>query len=274
MTVSPIPAASRVPRRGDSSWADVWRYRELLRSLAARNLKVKYQRSALGFVWTLLNPLLTLGVLIAVFTWVVRVPVENYWAFLVSGYFVWSFFLQMLSTASYVMAEHAGLRRSVAFPAEVLVLSATVSRLVEFAVEMAIALAALAVLHHRAIPESFALLPALLVLQVLLALGIVMPLSVLSVYYSDVQHALPVLLMVLFYVSPVFYPADLVPEEIRRFYLLNPIAGVLTLYHQTLFEGRIPSPELLGGVAAVSVTVFLIGHAIFRRHKAILAEIV
>lgn len=268
MTVSAISPRHR------SSWADVWRYRELLRSLAGRNLKVKYQRSALGFVWTLLNPLLTLGVLIAVFTWVVRVPVPSYWAFLVSGYFVWSFFLQMLSTATYVMAEHAGLRRSVAFPAEVLVLSAMVSRLVEFAVEMAIALAALVVLHHRGIPESFALLPVLLVLQVLLALGLVMPLSVLAVYYSDVQHAMPVLLMVLFYASPVFYPASLVPEEIRQLYLMNPIAGILTLYHQTLFEGRIPSLALLGGVAAVSGIIFLIGHAIFRRHQAVLAEIV
>ena len=262
-------------------WAQVWHARELLRSLAARNLKVKYQRSALGFLWTLLNPLLTLTVLGAVFTHVVKIQVPDYWAFLLSGYFVWNYLLQMLSTATYVLAEHAGLRRSVAFPSEVLVLSATASRLIEFAVELALVLTALVAFHHTAdgtaiptvIPASFALLPLLVVLQILLALGLALPLSVFSAFYNDVQHALPVFLMVLFYASPVFYPARLVPPEVRQVYLLNPIAGLLTLYHEVLYEGRFPSLALLGGVTAASVLLFVFGYAVFHRYKAILAEI-
>ncbi len=257
-------------------WGEVWRARELLRSLAARNLKVKYQRSALGFLWTLINPLLTLTVLAAVFTHVVKIPVPDYWAFLLSGYFVWNYLLQMLSTATYVLAEHAGLRRSVAFPSEVLVLGATASRLVEFAIEMALVLTALLAFHHpggSAVPASFSLLPLLVVLLILLALGLALPLSVLSAFYNDVQHALPVFLMVLFYASPVFYPARLVPPGIRRFYLLNPIAGLLTLYHEVLYEGRFPSPALLGGVTAITVLLFVSGYAVFNRYKTILAEI-
>jgi ABC-type polysaccharide/polyol phosphate export permease len=257
-----------------SPWTEVWQARELLRSLAARNLKVKYQRSVLGFFWTLLNPLLTLGVLAAVFTHVVKIKVPDYWAFLLSGYFVWNYLLQMLSTATYVLAEHAGLRRSVAFPSEVLVLSAMASRLVEFVVEMALVLAALLSLHHMALPASFSLLPLLVVLQILLSLGLVMPLAILSVFYNDVQHAMPVVLMVLFYASPVFYPARLVPEGVRRLYLLNPIAGLLTLYHEVLYEGRFPSATLLAGVTGASVLLFFIGYAIFNRYKTILAEIV
>lgn len=273
MTVSSLPRGGASPYRG-SVWSDVWRSRGLLRSLAVRNLKVKYQSSVLGFVWTLLNPLLTLGVLIAVFTHIVKVPVPGYWAFLLSGYFVWSFLLQMLSTGTWVLAEHASLRRSVAFPAEVLVLGSAASRLVEFAVEMALVLVALVVYHHGHVPASFALLPALLVLQVLLALGLVMPLAVLSAFYADVQHALPVLLMVLFYVSPVFYPAKLVPEGVRHLYLLNPVAGLLTLYHQVLWEGRFPPLEQACAIATVAVASFFLGYAIFNRYKAVLAEIV
>lgn len=256
-----------------TSWTEVWRARDLLRSLAARNLKVKYQRSALGFLWTLLNPLLTLAVLTAVFTHVVKVQVPDYWAFLLSGYFVWSYLLQMLSTATYTLAEHAGLRRSVAFPSEVLVLSAAASRLVEFAIELALVLTALLVLHHSTVPASFSLLPLLVVLQVLLALGLALSLSVLAAFYNDVQHALPVFLMVLFYASPVFYPARLVPPGIRQIYLLNPIAGLLTLYQEVLYEGRFPSLTLLGGVTAASVLLFILGYAVFNRYKAILAEI-
>src|SRR5690606_39215226 len=119
---------------------EVWRYRELLRSLVLRNLKAKYQRSLLGFVWTLLNPLLMIGVLVGVFSYIIRIPIERYWAFLISGYFAWSYFSQMLNTSTYILAEHGKLARSVRFPAEVPVLAATLSRLTEFAIELSLML--------------------------------------------------------------------------------------------------------------------------------------
>jgi len=108
----------------------VWRYRELLHSLVVRNLKVKYQRSLLGFVWTLVNPLFTVAVLGVVFSHVVRIPLPHYWAFLLSGYFVWNFMLQTLNTGTYIFAEHSRLTRSVAFPSEILVFGAAGSRLI------------------------------------------------------------------------------------------------------------------------------------------------
>jgi ABC-type polysaccharide/polyol phosphate export permease len=253
---------------------EIWGARELLRSLALRNLKIKYQRSALGFLWTLLNPLLTLTVLITVFSYVVRIRLPHYWAFLLSGYFVWNFLLQMLSSGAYVLAEHAGLRRSVAFPSEVLVLGTLASRLVEFLIELALVVLALVLLLHRGLPASFALLPFLLAIQILLALGLVLPLATLSVFYSDVQHALPVLLMVLFYASPVFYPARLVPAALRQLYFLNPVAGLLTLYQTVLYDGRFPSPVLLFGVAAAALLLAFLGHAIFNRYKDLFAELV
>ena len=254
--------------------ADVWRYRGMLRSLVVRNLKVKYQRSALGFVWTFLNPLLTVGILAAVFSRVVRIPIPDYWAFLVSGYFTWNFMQQMLSTGTYVIAEHTGLRRSVAFPNEVLVLSAAVSRLVEFAIEMAFVLVALVLLHHHGVPASYALVPLLVALQVVLAVGLVLPLATVSVFYSDVQHALPIALMMLFYVSPVFYPTTLVPSAFQAVYYLNPLAGLLTLFHVVLYEGRFPSGALLGGTAAGAAVIFALGYVVFNRYKALFAEVV
>lgn len=253
---------------------ELWRYRELLRSIVIRNLKVKYQRSALGFFWTLLNPLLTLAILITVFSYVVRIPVTHYWAFLLSGYFVWHFIQQTLGAGGYLIAEHAALRRSVAFPSEVLVLGATIARFIEFAVEMSLALLVLVLLHHGGVPGSFALLPVLLVLQLLLALGLVMPVAALAVFYYDLQHALPAVLLALFYVSPVFYPAHMVPEVVQSVYFVNPIAGLLTLYHAVLYEGMLPPAGLLGAVAAAVCTVFLGGYAVFNRFKGVFAEVV
>ena len=97
VTAAAAPALPRASRVGQ-----VWRYRELLRGLIVRNLKVKYQRSVLGFVWTLVNPLMTVAILVVVFSHVVRIALPHYWAFLLSGYFVWNFLLQMLSSGAYV----------------------------------------------------------------------------------------------------------------------------------------------------------------------------
>jgi ABC-type polysaccharide/polyol phosphate export permease len=252
----------------------VWRYRELLDSLVARNLKVKYQRSLLGFVWTLVNPLMTVTILVVVFSHVVRIPVPDYWAFLLSGFFVWNFMLQTLNTGTYIFAEHSRLTRSVAFPSEILVFGAAGSRLIEFMAEITLILLALVLFHHRAIPASFALLPLLIAIQLLLAIGLALPIATLSVFYYDVYHALPIALTTLFYLSPVFYPATMVPEAGRDLYFLNPIAGLLTLYHDVLYLGQMPPLALLLGMSVVALAVYSIGYAIFNRYAAVFAEIV
>jgi ABC-type polysaccharide/polyol phosphate export permease len=260
--------------RSEGRLRRVWRYRELLHSLVVRNLKVKYQRSLLGFVWTLVNPLLTVAVLGVVFSHVVRIPLPHYWAFLLSGYFVWNFALQTLNTGTYIFAEHSRLTRSVAFPSEILVFGASGSRLIEFTAEIGLVLAVLAVFHHQGIPGSYALLPVLMLIQLLLVIGIALPIATLSVFYYDVYHALPIALTTLFYLSPVFYPAEMVPEAARGFYFLNPIAGLLTLYHEVFYWGRMPSFHLLGGMLLAAFIVYLAGYAIFRRYAAIFPEIV
>jgi lipopolysaccharide transport system permease protein len=260
--------------RQGASLGEIWRYRELLRGLIVRNLKVKYQRSMLGFIWTLLNPLLTIAVLTVVFTYFIKITVPHYWAFVFSGYFVWNFMSQMLSSATYILAEHAPLRRSVAFPSEVLVLATAASRLVEFAVEMAIAVLLLAAIHHGSVPVSFVLLPVLILIQVLLAIGLALPIATLSVFYSDVQHAMPIVLLMLFYLSPVFYPATMVPESLRTLYFLNPIAGLLTLFHDALYSGQWPSPVLLVSMLTASLGLCTLGYLLFNRYKRLFAEIV
>lgn len=267
------PALTRVSgRRG--SIAEMWRYQELLRSLVVRNLKVKYQRSALGFVWTLLNPLLTVAVLVVVFSYVIRIKVPDYWAFLLSGYFVWNFVSQMITTSTTFLAQHATLRRSVAFPLEIPLFAATGSRLVEFAVELALALLGLIIFHHHGLPASYVLLPLLLVLQVLIVIGLALCVATLAGFYNDVQHVIPVLLLMLFYLSPVFYPASLVPESLQPLYYLNPVAGLLTAYHTVLYQGEFPSLMLLGGLAGLALVLSMLGYGLFNRFKPILVELV
>jgi lipopolysaccharide transport system permease protein len=268
--VHPVSGWANAPSRANQ----VWRFRELLRQLIIRNLKVKYQRSLLGFVWTFLNPLLTVAILVLVFSHVVRIPLPDYWAFVLSGYFVWNCILQTLNTGTYIFAEHSRLTRSVAFPSEILVFGAVGSRLLEFVAEITLIMVLLAAFHHGHIPASFALLPVLLVIQVLLVIGLALPIATLSVFYYDVQHALPIALTTLFYLSPVFYPAEMVPAAARQLYFLNPVAGLLTLYHQILYAGQMPSLSLLYGMVVAAAAIYAIGYAIFNRYASVFAEIV
>lgn len=273
--ISLAPSApARQRARRPSPLVEVWRARELLRNLVLRNLRIKYQRSFLGFVWTLLNPLLTIGVLVGVFGFVVRLDVPHYWAFLVSGYFLWSFAAQTLSAATAVLPEHAHLARSVPFPAEVLVLAAAVSRLAELAAELTLTVILLAAFLHHGVPVSFVWLPVLVLLTLLLVVGLALPIATLSALFHDVQHTVPIALMILFYASPVFYPAAMVPEAVRPFYLLNPFAGLLKLARSVLYEGRAPDPVLLAWTAVASALIAWFGHAFFRRYRPVLAEIV
>lgn len=251
-----------------------WRYRELFRQLVMRNLKVRYQRSGLGFLWLLVNPALTVAILVLVFAYIVRLPIAHYWAFLVSGYFAWVFFLHTLGTSTYVIPEHASMAKSVPVPADIFVMATVTSRLIEFAVEIGLVLVVLAVFHHRGVPPSFAITPVLMVFLLLLTLGLALPAAAFSVFFRDLQHGLPPVLQMLMYLSPVFYSADLVPPAIAPLYAVNPLALVLSLFHTALYEGQMPSAVRLLQALLVSVVVYAAGYAIFRRQSRLFAEIV
>ena len=111
-------------------------------------------------------------------------------------------------------------------------------------------------------------------MQILVALGLSFPIAALAVFYQDVQHALPIALTVLFYVSPVFYPANLVPGALRDAYLINPVAQVLTAYHTIVYEGRFPSMASVAWLTGTAIVLMGIGYAIFRRHETAIAEVV
>ncbi len=267
-------SVTRSKRRDSNSiLMEIWLYRELFRSLVIRDLKVKYQRSLFGLIWTVLNPLFTVTILVTVFSYVIRIQIDHYWAFLISGFFVWNFISQSLNFTTTILANNASLSRNVYFPREVLILSAAVSKLVEFLLEITIVLIVLFIFHHGAIPASLILLPFLIFIQVILVVGLMFPLAVLAVLFYDIQHALPILITSLFYLSPVFYPVTMIPEVARPFYYINPFVTILRLYHVVLYEGAWPSIMMLGSAFVSAVAICLIGYWIFNRFKGVCNEI-
>ena len=242
-------------------------YRRLLPSLLSRDLKIKYQRSLLGFIWTLINPLLVSVVLITVFSLVVRIPIEDYWAFLLSGYFAWNFMQQCIFAAASIFQQHAALRKNIAFPTEILVLSAALSRLIEFLAELVIVTLLICYIHHQAVPPALLLLPLAVSIQILIALGFMFPISVTSVLFQDLQHALPSFILSLFYVSPILYPLAFVPELALPWYYLNPLVPPLELYHAILYQGTSPSLSALAASLLSAAIFCCLGYLVFRRFK-------
>lgn len=257
----------------ESAFREVWHYRRLLVTLVARNLKVKYQRSALGLLWTLLNPLLLVLVLIAVFTSVLRIRFDGFWAFLISGIFAWQFISSAITRATSILSSHAALRRSVAFPTMIVVLSGLLSLLIEFLIEIVLVVIVISVFYHHGVPVTVILLPWLIFLQLLIAAGLMFPLSVISVMYFDIEHAMPAIMRLLFFLTPIMYPVSMIPENLRVYFYCSPFVGLLELFHLTLYEGEWPSWALLGGVSAAAAVIFVVGFSIFQRYEAVCVEI-
>ena len=253
--------------------SELWKFRYLIRVLVARNIKIKYQHSFIGLVWTFLNPLLILAVLLAVFTNVVRIDIDHYWAFLLSGYFVYHFVSQTAAASSSVFPEYAIMVRGVTFPRIIPILAAVTSRFLEFLIEIFFALLLLIAFRHGSIPLSFVLLPYLIILMYALVLGLALPISALSVFYYDVRHLLPIVLSALFFISPVIYSVSMVPEQYRLLYLLNPLAGLLDLFHITLYEGVMPSFTYLALFSFQVAVILMVGYVLFGRFKADFAEV-
>ena len=234
---------------------------------------MKYQQSWLGLLWTIINPLMILAILLTVFTRVIRIPIEDYWAFLLTGYFAYHFVSQATLAAASVLDEYAVMIRSVAVPRSATVLAAVTSRFIEFAIEFSLALVLVAIFHHHSIPISFLWLPMLILLMFTLTVGLSLMISALAVFYYDVRHMLPIALTALFYVSPVIYTVSMVPEQYRALYYANPLATLLDLFHATAYDGTAPPTDIfLVCVLQVSVILWL-GVRVFKHFERHFAEV-
>lgn len=217
----------------------VWAYRELLVNLARKELKVKYKDSVLGFLWSLLNPLLYLVVFSLVFREILRVQVPDFGIFLLSGLLAWNLFSNGVSAGTSSIVANAGLVQKVWFPREILPLANLAAALVHFFLQLLVLLAALVVLQHG--PDwgsAFALVPALAVLLLLTgALGIA--LGAVNVYLRDTQHLLELALLAWFWLTAIVYPYSLVADRLGErswLMLLNPMVAIVTTFQRVLYN--------------------------------------
>lgn len=220
----------------------VWEYRELLSSLTKKEVKVKYKDSFLGFIWTLLNPLLYLVVFSIVFTAFLKAGVPFYGLFLLSGLLAWTLFSNGLGGATSSIVGNSALVQKVWFPREVLPLAAIGSAIVTFFFQFVVLIVAL--VAFRRSPE-WAFLPLILpalVVTVLWSMALGAVLSALNVLYRDVQHFLELLLLAWFWMTPIVYQYDFIGDTLNdafgydRLSMLNPLTSVVTTMQRVIYN--------------------------------------
>ncbi len=259
---------------------ELWQFRDLLTTLAQRDVKLRYRQTALGVVWVILQPLISAGIFSFVFGKVANLPAPKgvpYFVFSYAGLLAWNVFANTLGKTSGCLLANSNLVSKVYFPRMALPLSTMFSTLIDFGVALAMMVVLMAI-NHVVPTVAVLLLPVWLLFILLLAMGIGMYTSALMVSYRDVQFILPVVTQFLLYGSPVAYMLSYaltkIPHGLRSFYLLNPLAGLLEAFrwsligHQSLLVG----PVVYGAI--VSILVFIGGAFSFKKMERKFADVI
>lgn len=255
--------------------SELWTYRELLCFLVWRDLKVRYRQTILGAMWAILQPVLTMVVFSFLFGRLAKIPSDGipYPVFAYTGLLPWQLFAHALTESGNSIVAHQQLITKVYFPRLVIPIAAVLSGLVDTAIASVVLV--LLMLHYGIVPTVAALaLPFWMLLAIGAALGVGLWLAALNVQYRDVRYTLPFLTQVWLFLTPIAYPASLVPEPWRPFYGLNPMAGVVEGFRWSLL-GTGQAPTTLLAVSVGVVLVVLIGGLwYFKRLERSFADVV
>jgi len=254
---------------------ELYEYREVAFWLAVRQVKSRYKQTLLGGAWAVIQPFLVMVVFTLVFSKMARMPSEGvpYPVFSYSGLLFWMFFSTSLTTATPSLVSNSDLIRKIYFPRETLLLAAIAAGLVDLAIASLVLAGMLWYFGVFLRPAMLLVVPVLL-LQLFLTFGIVCITSAVHIRFRDVGHALPLLVQVWLFVSPVAYPLSAVPERYHLLYMVNPFAGLIEAYRRVILSGVLPGGNVLAPAALVCCATFVVGYAVFKRSEVGFADIV
>jgi len=289
----PLTSVSAVPYRkpylvvrARRSWLSVnlrelWLFRDLLVSLTARDIKLRYKQTALGVIWVVLQPLIAAAILTFVFGRLANLPVDQtvagqavpYFLFMFASLVVWNFFASIVNKVSNILVGNSALVSKVYFPRLLLPLSGAMGMFVDLAVS-GVVLIGIQVYSGVPFGVQVLLVPLILLLVMFAALGIGMGATALSVQYRDVAYILPVVTQMLFFASPIAYSAANVQGRSAMFFQLNPLSGILGVWRWSILGT--PAPPFWGVAYAVvfSVMLLLVGVMVFQYMERTFADVI
>lgn len=265
------------PRTGyvQVEWRELWAARELLYFLAWRDLKTRYAQTAIGAGWALMQPLLSTLIFTLVFGYLAKIPSDGlpYPIFAFAAILPWTLFSKSLERSTLSVVTEGGLIKKVYFPRLIIPIAATFINLVDFAVGLLILIGMMA--WYQQVPQWTVLfLPFFVVIALLTALSVSLWLSALNVKYRDVASVVPLMTQLWMFASPVLYPASLVPESLRWYYGLNPMAGVIEGFRWALLGKTAPDWTMMAVSLAVVALLLIGGVIFFRRVERTFADLI
>jgi ABC-type polysaccharide/polyol phosphate export permease len=239
-------------------------YRELVRQLIARAVKTRYKRSVLGVAWTMINPLLTMAVLTIVFSGLFRFPSKEYALHVLSGLILWNFFAQSTTAAMGELMWSGGLVGRIYLPKSAFAVGAIGTGLVNLFLAI-IPYILIALILGAPVHATILLLPLIALLAAMFTLGVALAVSTAVVFFQDALPTYEILLTAWFYLTPVIYPFEILPERIQGFVRMNPMFFYVESFRGILFNGELPSLETLSVIVLISFGVLFAGWWIFTR---------
>jgi len=253
---------------------ELWAYRELITAFTLRDVKLRYKQTGLGIAWAVLQPLLTMVIFTVFFGGLAKIPSDGvpYPLFVLAALLPWTLFAEGLTRSTTSMVTNSNIMTKVYFPRLIMPLSSIISPLVDFAVSFIILIAMM--VYYGFVPTvNILFLPVFLLLALVTALGVGLWLSALNVKYRDFQYTVPFLTQIWMFASPVVYASSIVPESLRIWYGLNPMAGVIEGFRWALLGTGAPSAMVLVSVGMV-IVLLVSGMFYFRRMEQYYADIV
>jgi ABC-type polysaccharide/polyol phosphate export permease len=241
----------------------LYRYRQLLRSLVTKDLKLKYRGSMLGFLWSLGNPLMLIVVYTFAFKYILRIGDDRFVLLFLIGILGWTFFASSTVMAAGSIVDNAALVKSVFFPRAILPTASVLFNLAQYLLTLSVFLPLMLAFFGVGPSAPMLLFPVFLLLQVAFTIGIALLIGLGTAFYRDVRHLVEVALLLLFWMTPIVYRMDQVPERFRPIVLASPMSPFVVAYQRLFYDVRWPEPGIWIGCVAYALGALAIGSAVF-----------
>lgn len=251
---------------------EIYEYRQMIFSLVQRDLRGRYKGSVLGFLWTFLNPLLQLVVYTLVFSVIMRAGIEDYYIFLFVALVPWLFFSSALTGGAGSVLASKDMVKKIYFPREVMPIAYVTTSFVNMLLSFLVVLAVLIVTGFGCNWKAMLYLPVIMVVEYILALGIALLASALTVYFRDLEYILGIVAMAWQFLTPVMYSSEMVPEQLLPIFNLNPMTPIIGAYRQILYYKQIPQISTLLHAFLLGIVFVCVGFVVFRRLQKGFAE--
>lgn len=250
---------------------DLISYSEFLKSNVKKDIRGKYKGSFLGVLWSFLNPLLSVLVYAIVFPYIMRIKVENYLIFLITGIIPWTFFTSAINTGIISILSNADIIKKVYFPRIILPISTVTSALVNFLISCII-IVIFCIFGGVGVSIHLLWLPVVAIIQYVMLLGFTFILSAVEMYMRDIEHIINFVLGMAFYATPILYTPNIFPENLSWILKLNPMAYLIDAYRNIFLYHQNPNVTGLLIVSGFSIFIFIIGYKIFEKLQKGFAE--